>query len=361
MLVSLLTCLLLGSPPVPIGAKHHATWLSLPPAPDKPGLLRDVIWPALGAGDVGGWWIEPSQLPLEKLLHTSAQGAGVLWATREAETTVQLHRVLFAPGTHLIDTLTLPETAPTDAIVDAVRLRLQFVLSASQTAGELWKPAERALPMPVLVSVAAAHRDELVTRRAPPVPRRTARVPEPPPALPVVPEVPDETLGKSVDRPVEMGVGFNAMVSSGGLDAGLAGRLAVPVGALWWIGGSGRLYPFHDDSRDGRPIGITGYSAFVDVERQLWIGSASRLSGRIGAGVDGLSVVGAGARSDGPLPALSLSVPARFALFGPVALDLDAGLTFGLGDRRVLHGDDVLASRGSIQARIGALLGWSVR
>lgn len=361
MLVALLTCLVLGSPSVPVGPKHDAPWLSLPRAPGEPGRLREVIWPALGAGEVGGWRIKPSKLPLEKLLHTPGQGAGVLWATRDDETTVQLHRVLFAPGTHLIDTLTLPATAPKGAVADAIRLRLQFILSAPRTAGEAWKPAERALPMPVLVSVPEAHRDELVTQRAPPVPRRTARVPAPPPALPVVLEVPDETLGGSVDRPVEMGVGFDAMVSSGGLDAGLAGRLAVPVGALWWVGGSGRLHPFHAERRDGRPIGITGYSAFVDVERQLWLGSAGRLSARIGAGIDGLSVVGAGARSDGPLPALSLSVPARFALFGPVALDLDAGLAFGLGERRALHGDEVLASRGLIQARIGALLGWSVR
>lgn len=364
MLIVLLTSLVLAAPSISADPPATAGLLAVPRAPEGPGTLRDVVWPALGAGGGNGWRIEHTNAPLDTLLRpasTDAGRVGVLWATEDAAGAVRLHRVLFASGTHLVDTLDMPEGAPADAIADAIRLRLAFVLSAPVTAGDSWRPAERVLPMPALESVPPELRGDLATRRTPPVPRRTARVPAPPPALPIVAQVPDETLGGSDDRPVELGVGGDGMVSTGGLDVGLAGRVSVPVGARWWLGLSGRLHPFHAARRDGRPIGITGYSAFLEVDRWLLTGSAARVSARVGLGVDGLSVVGAGARSDGQVPALAISVPARIPLFGPVAFEVDAGVVLGLGERRALHGDAVLVSRGAVQARVGALLSWAVR
>lgn len=356
MLILLALSVVCAAPPPPPS-------LAILAPPSTAGRLRDQVWPAFSPGRVGRWVLVQRTETAEALTRQRPPTAGAIWASAAPEGVV-IHRVLFDEGTHLQDRIALPADAPADAVTEAVRLRLRFILDAPLTAGQRWQAPSTAPPLPAAPPpLTSDQHADLVTRRAPPVPRRTVRVPDPPPPLPPATIVPDERLDPTAAPPVRvrMGLGLDGLWSSGGWDAGLHGFVGLTLGERWATGLEGGFHPFHDLRRGGRPVGVSGYRATAFAQRRMAQYAGWRWGVRAGLGISGLSAVGADTRSSDVQPTLLLSVPLRFTLTGPFALALDPGLVVTPGATRARHGDAVLVERGAVQVRTGVVLSWTIQ
>lgn len=347
MLLLLLSAALLGAPDVLVVLR----------APTAPGVLRDQVWPAFAADQIGRWQIRA--VPLDRLAARVPDAAGAIWADLGPDGRVRLHRVLFDAATHLVDPVALPPDAASEAVTDAMRLRLRFLLEAPTGQGEAWTPTPAPPPKPAPFQLPEEHRVDLALVRAPPVARRIVRIPAPPPPLSVEPPGSDMQAPPTPASATWIGLGFDGLADLDGLDGGLLVEVAIPIGVSH-LALHGALHPFHDFERDGRPLGVTGYRAALSWGTPLWARSEARVDLRAGLGVRGLTVSGAGAQTTGVDPLVTLSTPLRIALRAPFAVGLDAGLVLAPSAARAWHSSGTLVERSVVQARVGVLMQWGL-
>lgn len=351
MLLVLLAGVLLGAPDVLVVLRP----------PEAPGILREAVWPALGAGRIGRWTLRP--VALDRLERSAPDAAGGIWADQGPDGRVRLHRILFEAGTHLVDPIDLPPGAAGAAVTEAVRLRLRFLLDAPVSLGDPWREAPESPstppPEPPPFDLPAQHLVDLTLVRAPPVPPRKVQIPAPPP--PLSEAVPEREPAGPAAIPISawIGLGVDGLVDLDGADGGLLARIAVPIGH-GHLAVHGALHPFHDFQRAGRPLGVTGYRAVLAWGWPAWLGGGAQLDLRVGAGVRALIASGAGARGSGATPILTAEAPLRLGLRPPFALSLEGGLQFALGEAQARYGDEALVTRSAVQARLGLLLEWGV-
>ena len=330
------------------------------PAPDSPAPIRELVWPALRGFDAARGWTPrpvdvspPGDAPAIARAH---RGGGVLWAEPDGDA-VRLRLYRAADDRIFEATLELPAGAAPAAVVDAVRLKLDYLLEAR--GGRPWR---RVPPLPPpTATIPDAHRGDLVPPPRPAWPRRPPpAVPDPPPPLPA----PAGAQGTEVEvlrRDPEPGgidgwgawFTLGAVADSDAVEPGFVLGVRRRLVERWSLRVQGGAYPFGGDGAT-----VSALQLDLALGYRLWraplLGDAW-LGGFYGHLRADAPATASQANRGGALVGMAFSVPVS----GPLAVGVQLDLLAGSNALEATLGDTRVARHAPLQTRAGVFLSLS--